>query len=150
MSDLPPPPPQPYPGVPAPRPGPPRRPGVVTGAAAILLIAGALTIVAGFVLLSNGGRFELPGFGDRDVAEIVAIMAFVIGALDVLAGWLVLRLSPTGRILGIVIAVLGILGGLTQLGSSGSSGLLSLALYAFVLYGLLAYGFVFKQQASAR
>jgi hypothetical protein len=70
-----------------------------------------------------------------------------VGAVDLLAGWLVLRLSPAGRVLGIVIAVIGLLAGFAQLGQSGASGLLSLVLYAFVLYGLLAYGFVFRPQA---
>ena len=78
------------------------------------------------------------------------MVAFLVGGLDLLAGWLVLRLNPAGRVLGIVIAVIGLLSGLAQLRQSGFSGLLQLALYAFVLYGLLAYGFVFKQQLRAR
>jgi hypothetical protein len=80
----------------------------------------------------------------------VAVVAFGLGALDIVAGLLIMRLSSGGRVLGIVIAVLGILSGLAQLSSSGSSGLLSMALYAFVLYALLAYGFVFRQAAEAR
>jgi hypothetical protein len=146
MSDLPPPPSepyqpsgQPYSGIPVPRPGPPRRPGVVTGAAVILIVAGVLAIVAGFVVLNGSGALEVPGAD-----------AFGLGALDIVAGLLIMRLSSGGRVLGIVIAVLGILSGLAQLSSSGSSGLLSIALYAFVLYALLAYGFVFRQAAAAR
>ncbi len=149
MSDLPPPPNDPY-GVPVPRAGPPRRPAVVTAAGIILLVAGALYVIGGLVLLNSKGGLALPGLTGRDVARVAAVVAFILGGLDVLAGWLVLRLSPSGRILGIVIAVLGLVAGITQLGRAGSSGLLSLALYAFVLYGLLAYGFVFKGQASAR
>jgi hypothetical protein len=154
MTDLPPPPNEPfpghYPGVPVPRAGPPRRPGVVTGAAVILIVAGLLAIIAGLVVLNGSGALEVPGADTQDVATVVAMVAFALGALDIVAGVLVLRLSSGGRILGIVIAVLGIISGLAQLGSSGSSGLLSIALYAFVLYALLAYGFVFRQAAATR
>jgi hypothetical protein len=119
---------------------------MVTAAGTILIVAGALAIVGGLVLLNTKGGLAIPGLSGREVARIAAVVAFIVGGLDLLAGWLVLRLSSTGRILGIVIAVIGLVGGLAQLGESGSSGILSLALYAFVLYGLLAYGFVFREQ----
>jgi hypothetical protein len=119
---------------------------MVTAAGTILIVAGALVVAGGFVILNQRGDLALPGLSGRDVATTAAIVTFVFGGLHILAGWLVLRLSPGGRVLGIVIAVIGILGGLAQLRQSGSSGLLSLALYAFVLYGLLAFGFVFRMQ----
>jgi hypothetical protein len=117
---------------------------MVTAAGTILIVAGALAILGGFVLLNTKGGLALPGISERDMARITAIVAFIVGGLDLLAGWLVLRLSSAGRILGIVIAVIGLAGVLSQLRESGSSGVLSLALYGFVLYGLLAYGYVFK------
>ena len=150
MSDLPPPPPAPFPGVPAPRPGPQRRPGVVTGAAVILIVAGALAILGGLVVINRSGRLDLPGIRDEQVAGVVAFIAFVLGGLDVLAGWLILRLRPGGRVLGIVISVLGLLSGLAQLGRTGASGLLTLLLYGFVLYALIAYGFVFGRGSYDR
>jgi hypothetical protein len=151
MSDLlPPPPSQPYPGVPMPRPGPPRRPGVVTGAAVILIVAGILAGIAGLVVLNGGGALEVPGADTEGVATIVALVFLALGALDVVAGLLVLRLSSRGRVIGIVGAAVGILIGLAQLGGSGSSALMSIALYGFVLYALLAYGFVFRQAAASR
>ncbi len=151
MSDLPPPPTEPSSGVPTPRPLPPRRPGVVTAAGTILIVAGALAIAGGFLLLSSEGDLAVPGLDGPDVARVAAVIVFfVAGALEVLTGWLVFRLSPAGRVLGIVIAVIGLLGGLAQLRESGFSGLLQLALYAFVLYGLLAYGFVFRDASAAR
>jgi hypothetical protein len=123
---------------------------VVTGAAVILIVAGILACIAGLVVLNGGGALEVPGADSDDVATIVAVVAFGLGALDIVAGILVLRLSSGGRVLGIVIASLGIISGLAQLGRSGASGLLSIALYAFVLYALFAYGFVFRQAAEAR
>ena len=111
----------------------------------ILIVAGVLAILGGLVVINRSGRLDLPGIGDEQVAGIVAFIAFVLGGLDVLAGWLILRLSPGGRVLGIVIAVLGLLSGLAQLGRTGASGLLTLFLYGYVLYALIAYGFVFSR-----
>jgi hypothetical protein len=145
MSDLPPPPLE-HPGVPAPMPmtGPARRPGPVTGAAAVLMVAGALSLVAG-LLWASGDRvnINLP-FLEGDFERIAALGLVLQGGLALLAGWLVLRLRPAGRVLGIVLSSLAIVAGLTQLRSGGSSGLLGLALNAFVLYALFTYGFVFK------
>jgi hypothetical protein len=136
------------PGVPAPRPAPPRRPGIVTGAATILLISGAFSLILGAVVLSGDRtlvmadrRFSSGGLGTG---------LLLGGTLEVVAGWLVLRLSRAGRVLGIVIAALGILVGLLQIGSSGAQGLLSMLLNGYVLYALLAYGFVFEQASVTR
>lgn len=147
MSSLPPPPADPYGGVPTPRPlaAPVRRPGPVTGAAGVLLVAGTLSLVVGLMgVTGDRVNIDLPFLEGESAERIAASWLAVQGALSLVAGWLVLRLRPAGRILGIVIASLGILTGLAQLRSSGSSGLLGLALDAFVLYGLFTYGFVFK------
>lgn len=151
MSDLPPPPRDPDAAVPVPRPaaGPVRRPGPVTGAAGVLLVAGALSLIVGLMGVS-GDRVNIdPPFLEGESAERIAAFGLIVqGALALVAGWLVLRLRPAGRILGIVLASLGILTGLAQLRDTGSSGFLALALNAFVLYGLLTYGFVFKTARS--
>lgn len=125
--------------------GPPRRPGAVTGAAAILMIAGALSVVFGSMSLS-GDRVAIDAaFLENESARRVASAVLVLlGALALLAGWLILRLRPAGRTLGIAVALLGILSGLAQIRTTGSAGLLTLALDAFVLYALIAYGFVFR------
>jgi hypothetical protein len=152
MSDLPPPP-LDQAGVPTPRPltGPPRRPGPVTGAAAVLMVAGVLSLVFG-LMGASGDRvnIDLPFLEGESGERIAAFGLAVQGALALVAGLLVLRLRPAGRILGIVVVSWGIVTGLAQLRNSGSSGLLTLALDAFVLYGLIAYGFVFKTERSRR
>jgi hypothetical protein len=151
MSDLPPPPLDPDRAVPVPKPltGPAPRPGPVTGAAGVLMVAGALSLVVGLIGMS-GERIgiDLPFLEGKSAARIAAFGLVVQGALSLVAGWLVLRLRPAGRILGIVLASFGILTGLAQLRSTGSSGFLALALNAFVLYGLLTYGYVFKTERS--
>ena len=151
MSDLPPPPLDPHRAVPVPRPAaaPARRPGPVTGAAGVLMVAGALSLVVGLIGMSGDRvNMDLPFLEGESAERIAALGLMVQGALALVAGWLVLRLRPAGRILGIVLASLGILTGLAQLRSTGSSGFLALALNAFVLYGLLTYGFVFKTGRS--
>jgi len=80
--------------------------------------------------------------------EVVAAYLVITGALSLLAGWLVLRLRPAGRILGIVLASLGIVTALVQIRGTGGSGLLAIVLDAFNLYGLFTYGFVFKAGRS--
>jgi hypothetical protein len=136
------------PGVPSPRPAAPRRPGIVTGAAAILLVAGTLYLLVGLISLAGGTTFVV---GGNDVeGALVSVVLLVGGAFQVLAGWLVLGLRPAGRILGIVVATLGIVGGLLQLGSNGATGVLAMLLDAFVLYALLTYGFVFEQASATR
>jgi hypothetical protein len=154
MDDTPTPPsPDPFPSVPAPRPAtaPTSRPPAVTGAAAILMIAGALVLYFGAMdLTGNGVDIDAPFLDSEQAGRVVALVLVVQGGLSLLAGWLILRLRPAGRILGIVITALGIVSALVQLRRSGSSGFLTLALDAFVLYALLTYGFLFKQRPDAR
>jgi hypothetical protein len=157
MTDIPPPPPPPGSPFgdagPTPRPAtaPARRPGAVTGAAGILIVAGALSLVIGLMAVSGDGLdIEVPFADAGSVARVVGFVLVVQGGLSLLAGLLVLRLRPAGRVLGIVIACLGLVSGLATLRSTGSSGLLALALDAFVLYALLAYGFVFRDRVGAR
>jgi hypothetical protein len=147
MTSLPPPPEDPYGGLPTPRPlaAPVRRPGPITGAAGVLMLGVGLMGVTG-----DRVNIDLPFLEGESAERIAAYWLVIQGGLALVAGWLVLRLRPEGRILGIVLAVLGILTGLAQLGSAGSSGLLGLALDAFVLYALFTYGFVFKNERSPR
>jgi hypothetical protein len=152
MSDIPPPPDRSF-DVPTPRPAqaPARRPGAVTGAAVILLIAGALALLFGSMgLTGDGVTIDTPFQASGSSGRIAATVLVVQGVLSLLAGWLVLRLRPAGRVLGIVLVVFGILSGLVQLRNTGNSGFLTLALDAYVLYVLFAYGFMFKERPAGR
>ena len=123
---------------------------MVTYAALILLISGALSVLIGVVSLSGDTRLLVPGDEGVISEEVAASYLIVSGGLLLVAGWLVLRLRPAGRVLGIVLASIGIVTGLAQVGSTGGAGLLAIALNAFVLYGLFTYGFVFKAGQSPR
>ena len=152
MDDIPPPPATgPTPSVPVPRAAPAKRPPALTGAGGILLLAGALSVVVGSIGLSGDGlNIDAPFLQGPSAHRVAAVILLAQGALALIAGWLVLRLSPAGRLLGIVVASLGIVTGLMQLRSTGSSGFLALALDAYVLYALFAYGFVFRGGPAAR
>ena len=153
MNDIPPPSSDPVPGVPTPRPAtrPTSRPPALTGAALILMIAGALLLYFGAMdLTGNGVDIDTPFLDGEDAGRVIAVILIVQGGLSLLAGWWVFRLRPAGRILGIVLTVFGIVSALAQLRRSGSSGFLTLALDAFVLYALLTYGFLFKQRPLDR
>jgi hypothetical protein len=134
--------------VPTPRPAEPRRPAMVTAAGILLLVASGFSLVGGLIAL-GGGQLALPGLSAGEAGWVAPLIFFSVGALEALAGWLVLRLSSAGRILGIVLATAVVVTEVIQLGRSGASGLLTIALWAFVLYGLLAYGFVFKARSTA-
>ena len=121
---------------------------MVTYAALILLISGALSLLVGIMSLSSDTRLEIPGGEGVISEEVVATYLVISGAISLLTGWLVLRLRPAGRVLGIVLASLGIVTGLVQIRSTGGPGLLALVLNAFILYGLFTYGFVFKAGRS--
>jgi hypothetical protein len=102
----------------------------------------------GGISLQGDATFVVSGGEVGGGAFATALL--IVGAVQLFAGWLVLRLRPAGRVLGIVLAALGIVGGLLQLNTAGATGLLSMLLNGFVLYGLLMYSFVFRQASSAR
>jgi hypothetical protein len=123
---------------------------MITYAGLVLLISGSLSALFGIVSLTSDARLLVPGGAGAMSEEVVAVYLAISGAVSLLAGWLVLRLRPAGRVMGIVLATLGIVSGLIQIGSTGGPGLLAIALNAFVLYGLFTYGFVFKNEPSPR
>ena len=123
---------------------------MVTYASLILMISGALSVLFGIVSLSGDARLLVPGDEGVISEEVAAFYLIASGGLLLVAGWLVLRLRPAGRVLGIVLASIGIVTGLVQIGGTGGAGLLAIALNAFVLYGLFTYGFVFKAGQSSR
>jgi hypothetical protein len=120
----------------------PRRPGIVTAAAVLLLVAGGLAVVASLLILSAGDRTAVQGIG-ADAVHTVGLVALVIGSVEVLAGVLVLRLIPAGRVLGLIFAGLGLLGALRSLGTP--QGIITLAVDGFVVYALATTGDAFRR-----
>ena len=111
---------------------------------------GAIQAVAGLVLLvvSPDDLARIGSFGDIDIEGIargVGVITLIVGTVGILAGILVLRLVEGGRILGLVLALLLALSGVGSLARGNAVALLSLGLYGFVIYALLAYGSAFRR-----
>jgi hypothetical protein len=129
-------------GDPAPAPVS-RRPQVVTAAGIILIVLGALQALAGLVLMfvSPDDLARIGSLGDLNidrVAKGIGLFTLVLGTLEVLAGILVLRLSEGGRIFAIVLATIGLVGGIAGVSGGNATGVVTLGLYAFVVYTLFA------------
>jgi hypothetical protein len=105
----------------------------VTAAGWALIVIGVLTAAAGLFVSSFGI--------EQSVVAIVTILVLAIGAAGILAGILVLRLSPTGRVIGFVVAGLGLASGLLQFDSSS---ILTLAANGFILWALVTNGEAFR------
>ena len=135
-------------GVALPPPARPR-PQLVTAAGVILIVLAAVQGLAGVVLLtlSPADLSRIGSLGDMDLNSLargIGLFSLMFGALEVLAGILVLRLSEGGRVFAIVVAAFGAFGGLASLFSGSAAGVLTLGLYAFVIYVL------FSQRAPFR
>jgi hypothetical protein len=124
MGYEPPPPPPSYPG----GGGAGARPGILTGAAIVLFVLGALVLLSSLVLFALGG---LAAF-----LYLVAILYLAGAAAAVYAGVQVLQLRQTGRMIGMVIA--GILGVLALLSITKAPvfSIIIIGAAGFVIYAL--------------
>jgi hypothetical protein len=77
------------------------------------------------------------------VGRGVGVFSLVVGLVEILAGFLVLRLSNGGRILALVLASIGLIGGIGSLSGGSPAGVLTLGLYGLVIYALFAHSVVF-------
>jgi hypothetical protein len=121
----------------------PERPQLVTAAGVILIVLGVIQALAGLVLMLAGPDelASITSIGNMDfdrVARGIGLFSLVVGSLEVFAGILVLRLSAGGRILSIVLASIGLLGGIGSVSSGSAAAVVTLGLYAFVIYALFA------------
>ena len=67
-----------------------------------------------------------------------------MGSLEIVAGILVLRLSGGGRVFAIVLASIGLVGGIGNVSAGYAPGVVTLGLYAFVIYVLFAHAAAFR------
>jgi hypothetical protein len=117
-----------------------KRPGAVTAAGVLLIVSAAFSFLGALVLIGSSARPSLDGVGS---ARGFAIVLVIAGALNLVAGLLVLARSNAGRILAIVLAGLGILGALTQFGSA--TGFVSLAIDGFIVIALVTNADAFRR-----
>jgi hypothetical protein len=130
--------------------GPVARPLGVTLSAIWFYFIGVLAILGAAAMLALGGFLEnMVGSANSGgfFAGLGIFFAVVVGLfalLFILTGWGVWTGRGWGRILGIVLAVLGLLGGLSTLSSNGGtvSGIVQIVIWALVIYALwMAKGF---------
>lgn len=133
------------PGVPTPPPGPPRRTPVVTAAGGLLMTAGCLTFLAGLIVVLAGSDVLIGGEPVGDATRAIAWAAIAVGVIDVVAGVLVLRLVPAGRVIGAVLATLTVVIGLVTLSKGISSSFLQVVLGFFTLWALAAAAPAFRR-----
>ncbi len=127
----------------------PARPQLVTAAAVILIALGALQALAGMVFLfvSPQQLASIASMGNvriDPIARGIGFFILVMGSLEVVAGILVLRRSGAGRVLAIVLASIGLVGGIGNVSHGYAPGLVTLGLYAFVIYVLFAHAAAFR------
>jgi low temperature requirement protein LtrA len=134
-------------GVPTPPPGPRRRTPVVTAAGGMLITAGALTLLAGLIVVLAGSDVlvngEEVGGGTRTLATLVV----VLGAVDVVAGILVLRLVAIGRSLGMGLAGITALVGLVSLIQGNPRAVLQVLLGGLTIWALVVAEPAFRRDA---
>ena len=118
------------------------RPQLVTATAVILIVLGALQGLAGVVLmvLSPSDLSRIGSIGNMDLASVargIGVFSLVVGTLEIIAGILVFRLSEGGR-------VFGAFGGIASVLNGSAPGVLTLGLYAFVIYVLFSQRAAFQ------
>ena len=127
----------------------PARPQLVTAAAVILIAIGALQALAGMVFLfvSPQQLASIASMGNvriEPLAKGIGFFILVVGSLEIVAGVLVLRLSAGGRVFAIVLSSIGLVGGIGNVTHGYAPGLVTLGLYAFVIYVLFANASAFR------
>lgn len=106
------------------------RPGMVTGAAVLLFIVGALNALLGLVLLT---ATSVTGLG-----HFVGFISIVIGAAAIYAGMQVLALKERGRILGIVLAAIGAVFQILSISRAGGPSIIGLGIDGFIIWALVS------------
>jgi hypothetical protein len=118
---------------------PATRPLGVTLSALWFYFIGVLGLLAGIIVIA-GGTMLSDVFGSAAIGLGIALgaIALLFAFLFLLTGWGVWTGKGWGRILGIVLAILGVLGGLGQLtGQNGLvSGIVQIAIWGGIIYAL--------------
>jgi len=107
--------------------------------ASVVLFAGTVFALLSLVLVSRFSAETTP------VSGTTVALVLVYGAVQAIAGVLVLMLVPIGRWLGIAVGAVGIVVGVIRASSSPTNGLVSILLSAFVIYALASSGPSFRR-----
>ena len=127
---------------------PPRRPSVLTTAAialAVLAVLNGLLAALGFWAQGSSGTSQLVRNAAAQLTSAVAVERLIIGALQMIAAVLILRLTKAGRVLGLVIAGVEALEGFRALIDGRGTAALAIGVNLFLIYALTTTGDVFAR-----
>jgi len=105
----------------------------VTAAAVLLFVLGGLNILIGIFVVSASSALSGAGV-DSGVFTVAGVVSIVIGALQVGAGVMVLRMQDRGRLLGVIVSAVALALALISLFGGEFLSIIGVALNAVVLY----------------
>jgi uncharacterized membrane protein (DUF2068 family) len=109
-----------------------------------LILAGFLEAIGVVVLLST----DRPGGQEGRLIQGAVIAYSALAAMNLLAGYLILRLRQNGRFLGLASAGIGIVIGLAGLASTPGRSLVTLAVDGFVVWVLITETDAFRSSGE--
>ena len=106
------------------------RPGVVTAAAVLLFIVGALNAIGGLILITAAsiGAFLV----------LIGILSLAIAAAEIYAGVQVMALREQGRIIAIVLSAIGLFFQLLSIGRAPGSSIIGICIQGFIIWALVS------------
>ena len=112
-------------------------------AGVLFMTAGLWNVVAGWAALVRKEYFDEASLLYHNLV-VVGWVWLVIGAIQVLASYLIFARKPSGRVLGIGLAALSMLVWFFTIGAYPMWAMMIVAIDALVIYGLAAHSEVFE------
>jgi hypothetical protein len=112
--------------------------GWATFAGVFFLVAGTFQVIEGIAALSKSNYLISQVFFAN--LEFWGVVLLIVGGLGIFAGYAILSRQEIGRVLGIALASLGIIVQLMFINANASWGLVMIAVYIAILYGLIVKG----------
>ena len=134
--------------IPTPIAAPPRRPSVLTTAAIVLMVQAILHGLGGALVLSissSPATSQLIPAGTIRFSATAGVLLLVLAALELIAGFLVLRLRGAGRVLGLGLAGVELILGIVALIDGQGTAVVAIGIDLFLFYALATTGDVFAR-----
>jgi hypothetical protein len=112
--------------------------GWATFAGVFFLVAGTFQVIEGIAALSKS-RYLVSQVLFANL-EFWGVVLLIVGGLGIFAGYAILSRQEIGRVIGIGLASLGIVVQLMFINTNQSWGLVMIAVYIAILYGLIVKG----------
>ena len=112
--------------------------GWATFAGVFFMVAGTFQVIEGIAALSKSKYLVAQVLFAN--LEFWGVVLLIVGGLGIFAGYAILSGQEIGRVLGIALASLGIVVQLMFINANASWGLVMIAVYMAILYGLIVKG----------